>query len=180
MAQPFIGQISCFGCNFAPRYWAFCRGQILSIAQNQALFAIIGTIYGGNGTSTFALPNFQGSSPMHWGQTGGLPTTVIGEIQGATQVTLLVNQIPAHQHTAVAAAVTGTGATRSAIPDASAYLSGGSAGELIYDTTSPVMNAPFSPSALSTTGSTMPHDNMQPYLALNLCIAVEGVFPSPN
>ncbi|HVZ52488.1 MAG TPA: tail fiber protein [Pseudolabrys sp.] len=180
MAQPFIGQISCFGCNFAPRYWAFCRGQILSIAQNQALFAIIGTFYGGNGTSTFALPNFQGYAPMHWGTTGGLPTTVIGEIQGSTQVTLMSMQIPAHQHTAVAAAVSGSGATQSAIPSSSAYLSEVTAGDLVYDTTSPVLGLPFGAQAISPNGGNMPHDNMQPYLALNLCIAVEGVFPSRN
>jgi microcystin-dependent protein len=180
MSQPFIGQISCFGCNFAPYMWAYCRGQILSIAQNQALFAVIGTTYGGNGTSTFALPNFQGYAPMHWGTTGGLPTTVIGEMQGSPQVTLMITQLPSHQHTAVAAGLTGTGYTQSAIPNANSYLSEATSGDLVYDTSSPVINAPFAPQAISPNGGNMPHNNMQPYQAVNYCIAVEGTFPSRN
>lgn len=179
MAEPFIGQISCFGCNFAPLSWAFCRGQLLSIAQNTALFSIIGTTYGGNGQTTFALPNLQGQGPMHWGSTGGLPTTVIGELQGSTSVTLLLSNLPQHGHAAIAAQA-GSGATRTSIPDAASFLSNATAGNQLWDSTSPLINAPFSGNALSVTGGNHSHENQQPYLALNFCIAVEGVFPSRN
>lgn len=179
MAEPFIGQISCYGCNFAPRMWAFCRGQLLSISQNTALFSILGTTYGGDGQVTFALPNLQGQAPMHWGTTPNLPTTYLGEYQGMSSVTLLVSEIPSHTHTATAQQ-SGSGTTRTAIPSADTFLSNATAGNQVYDSTSPLINAMFSPNAISPTGGTHPHDNMQPYLALNLCIAVEGVFPARN
>lgn len=111
MAEPFIGQISCYGCNFAPRMWAFCRGQLLSISQNTALFSILGTTYGGDGQVTFALPNLQGQAPMHWGTTPNLPTTYLGGYQGMSSVTLLVSEIPSHTHTATAQQ-SGSGTTR--------------------------------------------------------------------
>ena len=179
MAEPFIGQISCYACSFAPRYWAQCRGQLLSIAQNTALFSILGTTFGGDGRTTFALPNLQGQAPMHWGTTSGLPTTVLGEDQGAPTMTLLFSEMPVHTHTAVAMSTT-TGATRTAIPDYMSYLAGATAGNAAYDSTTPVINASFAQTAISAAGGSQPHDNMQPYLALNLCIAVEGVFPSRN
>ena len=179
MAEPFLGQVSCFGCNFAPRMWAFCRGQILSIQQNTALFAILGTNYGGNGTTTFALPNLQGQAPMHWGTTGGLPATVIGEMQGSSNVTVLISELPMHNH-AVTAVATSATSVRSAIPDATKFIATASPTELVYDSTSPLLNAPFSPMAISLTGGSLPHENMQPYLALNMCIAVDGIFPSRN
>lgn len=177
MAEPFIAQISAFGCNFAPYNWAYCRGQILSITQNTALFSIIGTTYGGNGQTTFALPDLQGQVPMHWGTTGGLPSTVLGEVQGTSTVTLFVTEIPAHTHSAVAASGTGT---HTAIPDATTYLSTATAGNAAYDSTAPLINAPFAANAISITGGSLPHENMQPYLALNFCIAIQGVFPSRN
>jgi len=179
MADPFIGQISCYGCNFAPLYWSFCRGQLLSIAQNTALFSILGTTYGGDGRVTFALPNLQGQAPMHWGQTGSLPPTDIGEMQGTSQVTLLTMQLPAHTHAATVLS-TGAGATRTAIPNTNSFISTATAGNAAYDSTTPVINAPFAPQAISITGGSQSHENMQPYLALNICIAVEGVFPSRN
>jgi microcystin-dependent protein len=179
VAEPFIGQISCYACNFAPRYWAQCRGQLLSIAQNTALFSILGTTFGGNGQTTFALPNLQGQAPMHWGTTSGLPATDLGEVQGVSTATLLFSEMPAHTHTAVAVSTT-TGATRTAVPDNTSYLAGATAGNAAYDSTSPIINAVFAQAAISPAGGSQPHDNMQPYLALNLCIAVEGVFPSRN
>ena len=179
MATPFIGQISAFGCNFAPYNWAFCRGQILAITQNTALFSILGTIYGGNGQTTFALPNLQGQAPMHWGTTAGQPQTVIGETMGVSDVTLLITNLPAHTHTASAAATTST-STRTAAPDAASFLAGATATELVWDSTTPLVNAPFAPQAISATGGNLPHENMQPYLALNMCIAIQGVFPSRN
>ena len=178
MAEPFIGQISAFACNFAPRMWAFCRGQLMAIQQNPALFSIIGTTYGGNGTTNFALPDLQGQAPMHWGTTGGLPPTVLGEVQGVSSVTLLVSNLPQHTHAAIAAA--GTSATHTAIPDANSYLSNSTQGDSLWDSTAPVINAPFYPLAIGMTGGSQAHDNMQPYLTLNYCIAVEGVFPSRN
>jgi microcystin-dependent protein len=176
MAEPFIGQISCYGCNFAPRMWAFCRGQVLSIAQNQALFAILGTTFGGNGTTTFALPNMQGMAPMHWGTTGGLPSTVLGEVQGVSSVTLLFAEMPTHTHTWVAQQTSST-STRTAIPSIDTYLSNATATDFAYDSTAPVINAPFAPQAISPAGGNHQHDNMSPFLAMNYCIAVEGVFP---
>jgi microcystin-dependent protein len=151
----------------------------MAITQNTALFSILGTIYGGNGQTTFALPNLQGQGPMHWGSTGGLPSTVIGEVQGMSDVTLLITNLPAHTHAAMAAIPTGS-STRSAIPDATTYLSAASAGEDVYDTTTPVINAPFAPQAISPAGGSLPHENMQPYLALNFCVAIAGVYPARN
>jgi microcystin-dependent protein len=164
---------------FRAAFWAFCRGQILAIQQNSALFAILGTTYGGNGTTNFALPNMQGQGPMHWGTTGGLPTTVIGEMQGMSNMTLLITELPPHNHGLTALGV-GATSVRSATPDATKYLANATATELVYDSTAPVMNAPFSPMAISVTGGGLPHENMQPYLALNYCIAVQGAFPSRN
>lgn len=177
MSEPFIGQISAFACNFAPIKWAFCRGQLMAITQNSALFAIIGTTYGGNGQTNFALPNLQGQAPMHWGTTSGVTPTVIGEVQGVANVTLLTGELPQHTHTA--SAYSGTG-THTAIPDATTYLSAATAGDFAYDSTAPVVNAPFGFQAIGISGSSLPHDNMQPYQCINYCIAVEGVFPTRN
>src|SRR3984885_2959708 len=120
MSTPYLGQISIFSFSFAPKGWALANGQLLPINQNQALFSVIGTTYGGNGTTTFALPNLQGQIPMHWGSAGGLPTTVIGQSQGQPNVTLTTAQIPAHTHAATAA--TGAGAERTASPGPTSYL----------------------------------------------------------
>lgn len=176
MSEAYVGEIRCFGFNFAPYQWAFCNGQSIAISQNQALFAIIGTYYGGNGVTTFALPNLQGQIPMHWGTATGLPTTVLGEFQGQSAVTLTTQQIPQHNH-AISSATAQTSGERSAIPTSSSYLSNAKGGDP-YQNPTATTNAPFSPKAISLTGTSLPHDNMQPYLALNFCISLYGVFPT--
>jgi len=178
MAEPYIGEIRCFGFNFAPIDWAFCNGQLMSIAQNQALFSIIGTTYGGDGVSTFALPNLQGRVPMHWGTSPGF-NTVIGEVQGTTTVTLTSQQIPLHNHAVTAAQVGGTG-EEVASPSSSAYLGNSTGHNLAYIKAPTTFDAPFSPRAIGPAGGSQPHENMQPYLALNFCIALFGIFPSRN
>lgn len=177
MAEPFIGEICCFGFNFAPRDWAQCNGQTMSIAQNNALFAIIGTIYGGDGITTFLLPNLQGRIPMHWGTGPGGFNTAIGEVQGATTVTLTTAQLPQHNHTINAATVQNT-AQRTANPTQNSYLSQAKGG-VIYQA-NPTVDTAFSPRAISPYGGSQPHENMQPYLTLNFCISLFGVFPTRN
>jgi microcystin-dependent protein len=177
MAAPFIGEICCFGFNFAPRDWAKCNGQIMSIAQNDALFAILGTTYGGDGLTTFALPNLQGRIPMHWGTGTGGFNTVIGEPMGSTTVTLLSTQMPQHNHLINACTVQNA-SQRSAKPMSTSYVSQAK-GALIYQT-NPTINTSFSPRAISQYGNSQPHENMQPYLTLNFCIAQYGVFPTRN
>jgi microcystin-dependent protein len=176
MADPYVGEVRCFGFNFAPYQWALCNGQLMAITQNQALFAILGTTYGGNGVSTFALPNLQGQIPMHWGNGPGGFNTVIGEVQGQPTVTLLTSQIPLHTHTVSSATVT-VAAERSATPSSTSFLSE-SKGAFVYQNPPVTTNAPFSPKAISPNGNSQPHDNMQPYLVLNFCISLYGVFPS--
>jgi microcystin-dependent protein len=149
----------------------------MAISQNTALFSILGTIYGGDGVQTFALPNLQGRAPMHWGTVSGLPSTVVGETMGQASVTLLTSNLPPHSHAAYGQQI-GTGTTRSPTPDANSFLSNCTAGNQLYDSTTPVVNAQFAPNAISPSGGSLPHDNMQPYLALNFCIAQYGVYPS--
>lgn len=177
MAEPFVGEICCFGFNFAPRDWAKCNGQIMSIAQNTALFAILGTTYGGDGVTTFALPNLQGRIPMHWGTGPTGLDTVIGEPLGTTTVTLSTSQMPQHNHPIYAATVQNT-SQRTARPTQTSYMSQ-IKGAALY-ATNPVINDPFSPRAITQYGSSQPHENMQPYLTLNFCISLYGNFPARN
>jgi microcystin-dependent protein len=181
MSEAFVGEIRAFGFNFAPVGWAFCNGQLLSIAQNQVLFAILGTIYGGDGQSTFALPNLQGQVPMHWGTGPGGFNTTIGEAQGSSSVTLMTTQLPAHFHSVIAAqAGQGSMGEETGTPSATSTLGQSTGHNLAWITAPAAVNAPFSPKAISQNGGSLPHENMQPYLALNFCIALEGIFPSPN
>jgi microcystin-dependent protein len=179
MGSPYVGEIRCFGFSFAPAGWAFCNGQLMPISENEALFAIIGTTYGGDGQSTYGLPNLQGRVPMHAGNGPGGFNTTIGEVFGTTSVTLTVNQIPQHAHAVFAESVApGGGAEHSASPTSSAFI-GSSNPDGIYKTT-PTIDAPFSGVAIGSAGGSQPHENMQPYLALNFCIALFGIFPSQN
>lgn len=181
MSDPFIGEICCFAFNFAPRQWAQCNGQTMQISQNSALFAILGTTYGGNGQSTFALPNLQGQVPMHWG-TGTGPAagfnTVIGESTGSPTVTLLQSNLPSHTHTAFCAKQ-GTSTELNAVPSATSYISRATAGQAVYQT-NPTISVAFAPNAISPNGGSLPHNNMQPYLAMNFCISLYGNFPARN
>jgi microcystin-dependent protein len=167
MSEPFLGEIRMFGGNFAPRGWAFCNGQTLSIAQNTALFSLLGTTYGGNGQTTFALPDLQGRVPMHWGQGSGLSSRSLGEQDGVEAVTLTQQQLPAHTHTLNGS----TGAVNTTRPTNAIPAKGGS-----Y-TTAPPDTQMASPAVV---GNNLPHGNMQPSLAVSFIIALEGIFPSRN
>lgn len=178
MAEPYIAEIRIWACNFAPRGWAFCNGQLMSIAQNTALFSLIGTIYGGDGRTTFALPNFQGTTSMHWGNGPGLTTRVIGEMSGEEQVTLLMSEMPQHSHPMFGATPgAGAGAVEAVnTPSAEAWL-GASAPGATY-ATSP--NSTLAVQAIGMDGGSLAHNNMQPLLTMNYCIAMEGIFPARN
>jgi microcystin-dependent protein len=180
MAQPYIGEIRCFGFTFAPYGWMFCNGQLLDISLYNPLYSILGTIYGGNGTTNFALPNLQGQVPMHWGNGAGGFTTVIGEVQGVSSVTLTTSQIPQHNHTIVTGEVPSGGTVeRTPTPSSTAYISN-SAPDGLFSDSAAALTATFSPKAIGFQGSSQPHENMQPYLVMNFCIAVDGIFPSRN
>jgi microcystin-dependent protein len=180
MANPYLGEIRCFGFQFAPVGWAACNGQLIAIATNTALFSILGTTYGGDGVTTFGLPNLQGRIPMHWGNGPAGFNTVIGETQGATTVTLTTTQIPSHTHSITAADLPPGGIVERVASPAggSAYLADSSP-DAVWNKT-PTVNAAFSSKAIGVTGGSQPHDNTQPYLAVNFCIALEGIFPSRN
>ncbi len=176
MATPFLGQITIFAGNFAPRNWAFCSGQLLSIAQNTALFSILGTTYGGNGQSTFALPDLRGRVPVHPGQGPGLSAYTLGEVAGSENTTLNINQIPAHNH-AVTVAVTSAGGDRQT-PVGNILATDAAGGTAGYSSGATNGNLAGTSSALA--GGTQPHSNLQPYLCVNFIIALFGVFPSRN
>lgn len=172
MSDPFVAEIRMFGFNFAPRGWAFCNGQLLPLSQNTALFSLLGTQYGGNGKSNFALPNLQGSVPMFWGQGAGLSLHDIGETGGADTDTLIIQTMPSHQHAMMAA----TSPANVAAPSPTVGLSRAGAGGSVY--TSPVSGVvQMSQTSLAVTGGGGPHNNDQSYIVVNFCIALQGIFP---
>ena len=168
MATPFLGQICIFGFTFAPRGWAFCNGQLLPISQNTALFSLLGTTYGGNGTTNFALPNLQSRVPLHFGQGAGLSPYVQGQLAGEENHTLIINEMPIHTHTARAS----SGDATDTSPVNNVLSAGGS-----YTGTA---NQNMAAGAVANAGGNLPHNNLPPYLALNFCIALQGIFPSRN
>ena len=168
MSLPFVAQISPFGFNFAPRGWALCDGQLLPINQNQALFSLLGTTYGGNGTTNFALPDLRGRTPM--GATGGNVTTLLGAKRGGESVTLVANQLPTHTHAVRAAA----SAPAVGNPASNAWATGSPAA---YAT---VANTTMAPSAFASAGSSQPHENRGPSQVLIYCVALQGIYPSRN
>jgi microcystin-dependent protein len=170
MSAPFVGEIRAVGFNFAPTGWATCDGQLLPISQNTALFSLLGTFYGGDGKSTFALPNLQGSSPVGTGQGQG-HEHVLGELGGSQFVTLLQSEIPLHSHVPVASTEPGD----LQAPGADRALASSSPG-FAYSASAP--NTTLHPQALGVTGSTFPHNNMAPALVVNFIIALQGVFPA--
>lgn len=178
MSEAFIGEIRIFGFTFAPVDWAFCDGQLLSIAQNQALFAIIGTFYGGDGQQTFALPNFQGRASIGVGTGPGLSTYHLGQSSGSSQVTLTQGQMPQHNH--LINVMEGQTSTQNARTPTSAAFVGFSQPDKLYSDQPPSPANALSTSAITVTGQSLPHDNLQPYLILNFCICLFGVFPSRN
>ncbi|MFN0317387.1 MAG: phage tail protein [Burkholderiales bacterium] len=174
MADPFIGQIQAFGFNFAPRGWAQCNGQLLPIAQNQALFALLGTFYGGNGQTTFGLPDLRGRSPIHVGQGPTLSNYTLGEQGGQESVTLTPQQMPQHTHTARALAGNGN----SKVAAGNVWAKDAGVSSATYSSVAP--DSSMSAQAIASTGGSQPHENRPPYLVINWCIALEGIFPSRN
>lgn len=199
MSEPFLGEIIMFAGNFAPRGWALCNGQLLSVSQNSALFAILGTTYGGNGQTTFGLPNLQGRAPVHQGQSPGTSRYTLGEVGGTENVTLTINELPAHNHTV---ALSGTGNVSVALGASSANGNAPAPGPTTvpakitsglntlnaYSTTAP--DTTLLPVNTTTTvnvsgntgaaGNNLPVPIVQPYVVVNFIIATEGVFPSRN
>jgi microcystin-dependent protein len=169
MADPFVAEIRIFPFNFAPKGWAFCNGQILPISQNTALFSLLGTTYGGNGQSTFALPDMEGNAPMHPGQGPGLSLHDLGETGGSETVTLLQSEIPAHSH------AEGVSASDANEPAPAAQLFAKGIGIGMY--AAPGALTQLNPNAITLAGGSLPHNNMQPYLTFNFNIALQGVFP---
>ncbi|MGH6614345.1 phage tail protein [Sphingomonas sp.] len=179
MSSPFVAEIRIFGFNFPPRGWAFCAGQILPISQNTALFSLLGTTYGGNGQTTFALPNLQGRSPMAPGQGPGLSDYVLGEESGVDNVTLLISEIPAHDHVLNAATLNPANPAQNVpTPNSGAQLGISNPGNAYSSVATPAVA--LANEALQPRGGGQPHNNMQPYLTLNFCIALQGIFPARN
>jgi microcystin-dependent protein len=174
MSDPFVAEVRIFPFNFPPKGWAFCDGQLLPLSQNTALFSLLGTTYGGDGKSTFALPDMQGSACMQPGQGQGLSLRDLGEMSGVESITLLQSEIPLHTHTLQGFTVAGTLFG----PDANGLsVLTRSAGGAVYNTT--INNfVQMAPQALAPAGGGLPHNNMQPYLTLNFCIAMQGIFPA--
>jgi microcystin-dependent protein len=173
MSEPFVGQITMFGGNFAPRGWAFCDGQLLSIAQFTALFSLLGTIYGGDGRTTFALPDMRGRLPVHAGQGPGLPNIPIGAKAGTEKVTLTASEMPSHTHALQADDDVGT------TPNPANQLLAEFAQTFPvdpYSTEAP--STPMNANAIDRTGGGQAHDNVQPFLCVNFIIALQGIFPS--
>ena len=168
MAQPYIGEIRMFGGNFAPAGWMFCNGQLLAISENDTLFNLIGTTYGGDGQQTFALPNLQSRLPIHQGQGPGLSNRVLSETGGTETVTLTVNHLPSHTH----------------IPNSSSTASGDSPANSYWGTTSAKPygaapgNAVMNAASVANAGGNQPHDNMVPYLCVSFIISLFGIYPS--
>ncbi len=172
MSNPFVAEIRIFTGNFAPKGWALCDGQLMPISQNTALFSLLGTTYGGDGKSNFALPNLQGCAPMQQGQGPGLSLRSLGETGGEQTVTLLQTEMPAHSHNAQAA-LTGGGVSS---PANNAWASGLKGHPPAYAPSG--TNAQMNPFATSITGGNLPHNNMPPFLGLTFIIALQGVFPA--
>lgn len=175
MAQPYVGEIRIFAGNFAPAGWMFCEGQLLPISENETLFQLIGTTYGGDGESTFALPDMRGRLPIHQGSG-----YVLAETGGVETVTLTVNQIPAHSHTVLAKAPTASAPNGNAthtIPGSKMFAGGTIKA---YSTGVPALTLDMNAAVINSTGGSQPHDNMMPYLCVDYIISLFGIFPSPN
>lgn len=173
MADPFVAEIRIFGFQFAPKGWAFCNGQLLPISQNTALFSLLGTMYGGDGKSTFGLPDMQGNAPMFFGQGQGLTERFEGEMSGVETITLLDSEMPFHQHALQA------NTAPADLPAPAATRSLARSAPFIYKAPAgAAAPQPMAPQAVSPAGGGLPHNNMMPYLTLNFCIALQGVFPA--
>jgi microcystin-dependent protein len=169
MSDPFVAEIRMFGFSFPPKGWAFCNGQLLPLSQNTALFSLLGTVYGGDGKSTFALPNLQGSVPMQPGQGPGLSARYLGEMSGSEFITLIESEIPNHTHSLVSS----ESDANSRVPTNRMPAGGVGVGAYapLANTTTMALNA------ASVAGGSLPHNNLMPTLAVNFCIALQGTFP---
>lgn len=173
MGQPFIGEIRMFAGSFAPAGWAFCDGQLMPIAENDALFTLIGTTYGGDGQETFALPNLQSRIPIHQGDGPSTSPRTLGQMAGVESVTLSTQQIPIHTHPMVVSTASGTGSA----PSGNVLAAG--ANVSIYRPAT-IPNQPMNPASVSPTGGSQPHDNMHPFLVISFIISLYGLFPQFN
>jgi microcystin-dependent protein len=185
MSEPYLSEIRIMAFNFPPRGWMFCNGQTMSIQQNTALFALLGTVYGGNGVTTFQLPNLQGRVPLHMGTTPGGITYTQGEMAGEPAHTLILSEMPAHSHLVQAKNAQADFDLTGAEPGPTVVLAQSVASTSpqptnvnIYGT--PPAAASFAPTAITFTGGSQPHSNQQPYLVLTFCISLLGIFPSRN
>jgi microcystin-dependent protein len=176
MAEPYVGQIAIFGFNFAPLNWVFCNGALMAISQNQAFFAIIGTTYGGNGITTFGVPNIGNSGVVNQGQGPGLSNYAIGETAGVTDVTLTSQQTPTHTHNANGTAGSAYGLT---VANGS-WMGQSDTGNALLFESAPAGGVNLAQATISIAGGSLPHSNEQPYLGMNYCIAQYGIFPSRN
>jgi microcystin-dependent protein len=174
MGQPYVGEIRMFAGNFAPAGWMFCSGQLLPISENDVLFQLIGTTYGGDGQETFGLPDLQGRVPVHMGQGPGLGTYQIGEKVGVENVTLTTNQMPIHSHPLLASSDAGN----SPNPGGNVLAKSVTQNVFLYLEDTTAVN--LASSAMTPNGGSQPHDNMQPYLCISFIISLFGIFPSPN
>ena len=176
MSSPFLGEIKMFAGNFNPRGFALCNGQLMSISQNTALFSLLGTTYGGNGQSTFGLPNLQGRAPLHQGQGPGLTPRTLGEMAGEETVTITTSTVPAHTHPAQANTAVGTLTD----PTGNVWATAGAArGKKMYSATAGTAPA-MRTGIVGTVGGSAPHNNLMPYLAVTFIIALTGIFPARN
>lgn len=178
MAEPFVAEVRIFAFTFPPKGWAFCAGQLLPISQNTALFSLLGTMYGGNGQSTFALPNLQGSVAIHSGheQGPGLSNYTQGEVGGSETSSLLLSEIPSHGHTVTAQTQNATTNDPTGAVLAAGRFGAGQGGAVnLYTSVAP--DTAMNPMGVGITGGGLPHNNLMPYLVFNYCIALQGVFP---
>lgn len=175
MADQFIGEIRIFAGNFAPKGWAFCNGDLIPISQNTALFSLLGTTYGGDGKTNFALPDLRGRAPMHQGTGPGLTQRILGDADGVASVTLLPTQMPAHTHQAGCV----TTQSNEANPSNAVWAANNAGGKGGGAATGyqPTANTAMNPAAIAPSGGSQPHNNMQPYLGINFIIALQGEFP---
>jgi microcystin-dependent protein len=177
VTDPFLAEIRMFGGNFAPYGWALCNGQLMSISQNTALFSLLGTTYGGDGRTTFGLPNLQGSTPMQQGQGPGLSPRYLGENGGTPYVTLINSEMAVHTHTALS--FDGAGDTNDPTNTTWAQARTSRSGDPLYST-GVAPNLTMNPQAVLPTGGSQPHNNMPPYLTITFIIALQGIYPSQN
>ncbi|ATD00962.1 MULTISPECIES: phage tail protein [Pseudoalteromonas] len=176
MSDPFVGEIRMFAGNFAPRQWAFCNGQLMAISQNDALFSLLGTIYGGDGRSSFGIPDMRGRIPMHWGTGPGLTPRPIGQKMGVESVALTANQIPSHSHTMQAS----TDSVSSVNPTGTVLGTLDAADTMYTEVVDPSKTGAMAGSSVMYSGGSIEHTNMMPYQCLSYIICIAGIYPSRN